>query len=440
MKTGEVSQWKQDTVKKVVAEIKENPIVGIVNFEGLPSKQLLQIKHSLREHAIIRMARKRLIKLVLKQAGIEGLNEHLKGEPALILTKSNPFMIAKKLRESRTFAAAKPGATMPKDIIVPAGETSFAPGPIVGELGSMGVKAAIDKGKVVIKVDSVLAKEGEKIDKKKADLMSKMGIEPIEIGLDIQAAIENGLVYQSDVLGINTEQLVDDMTNAASDCFKLSIGIGFPTAQNITFLVQKSWNGAKALATEINYLCKATAGDVLAKAEAGMDELKKLVKEPADEGKADKGEEKTDGEDKKMTEEEQPTEEKQDNVQTSKSDTGQVLKPEKPDKLQEAPAEETPAEAPAEEAPKEEASTEEPKPEAEAPTEEPAPAAEEKPAEEEKPTEEKKEEPKPKAEEDGLLDKISDKVGDVVEAVEEKLHIKKDEEKEEEKPAEPANE
>jgi|TARA_Y100000310_G_scaffold345339_1_gene463909 large subunit ribosomal protein L10 len=336
MKSGEVSQWKQDTVKGIVAEIKDNPIVGIVNFENLPSKQLLQIKHSLRGHAILRMTRKRLLKLVLKQAGIEGLNEYLTGEPALILTKSNPFIIAKKLRDSRTTAAAKPGATMPKDIIVPAGETSFAPGPIVGELGSMGVKAAIDKGKVVIKEDSVLAKDGEKIDKKKADLMSKMGIEPMEIGLDIEAAFEDGLVYKSDVLGINTEQLVDDMTNAASDCFKLSIGIGFPTAQNITFLVQKSWNGAKALAKEINYLCKATAGDVMAKAEAGMGELKKLVKTeaPAEEKKE---EPEAEGEKK----EEAPAEEK-------KADAPAEEKP--AEEKKEAPVtEEKPAEAPANE-------------------------------------------------------------------------------------------
>jgi len=280
MRTGDVAQWKQDTVKSLIAEIKENPVVGILDFQDLPSKQLLQIKHALRGNVIIKMTRKRLLKLVLKEAKIEGLNEYLKGEPALLLTKENPFKIAKKLRDSRTTAPAKPGTVMPKDIVVLAGETTFAPGPIVGELGSMGVKAAIERGKVVIKKDSVLAKEGEKIDKKKADLMAKLGIEPMEIGLDISVAFENGMLYKSDVLGITTEQLVDDIINAASRCFKLTIGLGIPTKQNIVFLVQKGYRGAKALAKEINYLCKATAGDVLSKAEASMSELKKLVKEP----------------------------------------------------------------------------------------------------------------------------------------------------------------
>ena len=298
---GDIADWKLDSVKNLVAEIKENPIVGVLNFSGLPSRQLLQIKHSLREDCIIRMARKSLIKLALKEAKINGLDEYLTGEPALILTKANPFKIAGKLRKSRTTAPAKPGAIMPKDIVVPAGETTFAPGPIVGELGSMGVKAAIDKGKVVIKEDSVLAKKDEKIDKKKADLMAKMGIEPMEIGLDLAAAFENGLVYAADVLGITTEQVVSDMENAALRTFKLTIGIGFPTAQNIKFLVQKNYREAKAVAVEGKILSDLTAQDVLAKTDAEMKALKKLVKDapaekptetPAEDAKEEKAEEK----------------------------------------------------------------------------------------------------------------------------------------------------
>jgi large subunit ribosomal protein L10 len=355
MKTqGSVSQWKKDTVKSLVAEIKENPIVGILNFQDLPSRQLLQIKHSLRADATIRMTRKRLIKVALKEAGITGLDEHLNGEPALIMTKANPFKIANKLRSSRTTAPAKPGAIMPKDIVIPAGDTPFPPGPIVGELGSMGVKAAIDKGKVIIREDSTLAKEGEKIDKKKADLMAKMGIEPMEIGLDLAAAFENGMVYTADVLGITTDQLVEDMTNAALRTFKLTIGIGMPTAQNITFLVQKSHREAKALATEAKILCKATAGDVLAKATAEMGALKSLVKDaPAEKPAEEKKEESAPAEEAKPEEktEEAPKEE---------------AKPEK--KAEEKPAEEPKPEKKAEEKPAEEPKPEEPK--EEAPTEE----------------------------------------------------------------------
>lgn len=277
---GYVSPWKNESVKSMVAEIKANPIVGIVDFQNLPSPQLLKIKHSLRKDAVIRMARKRLIRLALKEAGITGLEEYLVGEPALIMTKSNPFAIAKKLRESRTSAPAKPGTVLQKEIIVPAGETSFAPGPIVGELGQIGIKAVIDRGKVIIKQDCVLVKPGEKIDKKKADIMAKLGIEPMDLGLSIAAAFENGMIYTSQVLGITTEQLVADMQNASSRCYKLTIGIGFPTKQNARFLVQKSSNGAKAIAKKINYLCKETAPDVLAKVNAEMGALKALVKVP----------------------------------------------------------------------------------------------------------------------------------------------------------------
>jgi len=96
MKTGDIAEWKVNTVECLVKEMKENPVIGVLDLQGLPSKQLLKIKHSLRKDCIIRMARKRLIKLALKKAGIEELKSLLKGEPALLLTKENPFKIASR--------------------------------------------------------------------------------------------------------------------------------------------------------------------------------------------------------------------------------------------------------------------------------------------------------------------------------------------------------
>jgi len=61
---------------------------------------------------------------------------------------------------------------MEKEISVPAGETSFTPGPIVGELGALGIHAAIEDGKVVIKKDATITEEGETLSKEKADLLA----------------------------------------------------------------------------------------------------------------------------------------------------------------------------------------------------------------------------------------------------------------------------
>jgi len=336
MRKGEVAEWKKEEVKNLTKLITDNPVVAVVNLDGLPSKQLVKIKNSLRGTATIKMSRKRLIERALDNAKKPEMKEFLVGQPALLVSESNPFKLAKVLNDSKTPAAAKPGSVMPKDIVVPAGETSFMPGPIVSELGAAGVKAAIEKGKVVIKQDSVLAKAGDKVDKKTAGIMSKLGMEPLELGLGMVAALENGLVYKQEVLGITTENVLEDLQKAAAGCFNLTYNIGFPTKQNIELFVQKAFREAKALATEAKYLCKATVNEVLAKTDAEKNALKKLVKEekPAEEKK----------EEQKM-DEEQTTEETKEEA------------PAEEEKTEEAPAEETKEEA-TEEAPAEETTEE----------------------------------------------------------------------------------
>ena len=47
--------------------------------------------------------------------------------------------------------------------MIPAGPTPFAPGPIIGELGMLKIKAGIEAGKVVIKEDAHVAKKGDVI-------------------------------------------------------------------------------------------------------------------------------------------------------------------------------------------------------------------------------------------------------------------------------------
>ena len=204
MREGGAPEWKINAVKDMTNLVKEYSVVCVVNLEGLPSKQLLKMKQSLREEAVIKMSKKSILKRALAAAKVEKLNEHLSGQPALLLSKTNPFKLSKKIQDSKMSAPAKEGNTMPKDIIVPAGETTFMPGPIVGELGKAGIAAAIENGKVVIKKESTVAKEGEKINKMQADAMAKLGIEPMEIGLNLVAAYEDGFLYTSDVLAINT--------------------------------------------------------------------------------------------------------------------------------------------------------------------------------------------------------------------------------------------
>jgi len=373
---GVVAKWKTKKVNELGQLVKEYPTVGLVDMGNLPSKTLLSMKRKLCEDTIVRMSRKRLIRKALTDNKLDILSDSLEGQPALILSKKDPFRLARFLNENSSKAPAKPGTILDEDIIVPAGDTDFAPGPIVSELTQAGVKAGIDKGKVIIKEDSPVALAGVPVTKEQANAMAKLGIEPMEIKLKILAAHEEGMVFKAEVLNISTEQTLADVQSAASRAFNLAFNAGYTTKDNIKLFIGKAYRQAKALATEVEYVCSATVKDLLGKAHRQMEGLKaQLPDEPVAAKEAAKEEGKT---------EDKPAEE-------SKPEESAEAPAE--EKREELPAEEKKEDDPVEEAPKEEEKTEE-KPTEEAKPEESA-SAEEKPEEQatEAPKESKEEKP-----------------------------------------------
>ncbi|MBW3013544.1 50S ribosomal protein L10 [Candidatus Woesearchaeota archaeon] len=278
------AEWKKRLVQEYVKLIKEYPVVGVVDFTSLPVPQLNSMKAKLRDKLVLKGGRKKLFELALKTAakdkpGVENMIEFLNdGLPAMIFTKENPFSLYKTLQKSKSNAPAKAGQKAPKDIIVPAGPTSFTPGPIIGELGSAGVKAGIEGGKVVVKADSLVRKEGEVIDAKLAGLLSRLGIQPMEIGLNIIATFENGQIFKKAVLSIDEKQFIDNITKASRWAFNLAMNAGILTKETTEIMIIKAFNEAKALAIGQNILADAVAEQVLAKAEAQAKGLKSAAK------------------------------------------------------------------------------------------------------------------------------------------------------------------
>jgi len=308
------SEFKKKTVEDFAKLLDEYPIIAAVNMENLPAKQLQQMVSSLRDTIVIKMTKRRLLKLALEKSSkkdIKEIEKHLEGMPALIFSKENPFKLYKLLEKSKTTAPAKPGQKAPKDIVVPAGPTGFAPGPIIGELGQAGIKAGIENGKVAIKEDSVVVKKGEAVKENLAGVLARLGIEPMEIGLNIVAIYENGDIFKKDVLAIDESKYLTDMENAARSVFNLSIEIGYITKGNIQFLISKAYDDSKNLAISKDLITDLTAKNLISKAETQMKDLANKL------NITEKQEE------KKM---EEPTEEKKEEVKEETTETKEVGK------------------------------------------------------------------------------------------------------------------
>ncbi|MBI2134834.1 50S ribosomal protein L10 [Candidatus Woesearchaeota archaeon] len=274
-----VSDFKKKTVNDIVKLSREYPIVGVVNMENLPGPQLQAMRAELRNKVELFMTKKTIMKVALEKIkpdrnGIEELEKYFVGMPALIFTKESPFRLARILRKSKTPAPAKAGQTAPNDIIIPKGPTPFAPGPVISEFSSIGLKVGVESGKVAVKEDSVVAKKGEKITGKVADVLTRLGIKPMEVGLSMMVAYENGVIYQKEILDVDEQQYISSVNLAALQGFNLAFNITYVTKDNAKLLIGKAFTDAKALGLSQNIIDKEIINELLAKAERSMLSLK----------------------------------------------------------------------------------------------------------------------------------------------------------------------
>src|SRR3989344_1921127 len=267
------AQRKVQQVAEFAKLLTSQPIVGVVNITNLPASQFSTIRASLRGKVDIRVGKRKLIKLAMAEAkkshpGLAALEPHLENiMPGLLFTSENPFALAKLVQKNKSSAPAKAGQTAPNDIWVKAGPTPFAPGPIIGQLGQLGLKTSIEGGKIKITQDKLVVPEGKVISADAASLLTRMGITPMEIGLHLQAGYENEQVFTKAVLFIDEAQYLSDIASAAAGAFALAIKIAYPAPDVLPRLLAKASGEAKALALDAGILTPANAGQFLPRAE-----------------------------------------------------------------------------------------------------------------------------------------------------------------------------
>ena len=317
-----VSQRNVLTVKDVSEQLRQYPVIGILDMFKLPASQLHQIRNMLRGKAVIRMVKKRLIILALKDSGIRGvevLEERLQGEPALIMTEMNPFRLAHLIDKSKSEAPAKRGDVAPRDIGVRAGPTTLPPGPVIGELQKAKIPCMIEGDKIHIREDTVIAREGQVIDSLLAGVMSKLGITPMEIGLNILTVWEKGEVYDRDILFIPQEAYISDLVAAHQGAFNLALNTGYLTSETMPLFLARAHQEALSLALAADIPTSETVRLLLAKAHTQAEALKAAARpaeEPQPEAKPGEAKEKKPEEQEKPDAQPEPNKEEKATEET----------------------------------------------------------------------------------------------------------------------------
>tara|TARA_B110000881_G_scaffold219849_1_gene242870 strand:- start:1019 stop:2038 length:1020 start_codon:yes stop_codon:yes gene_type:complete len=270
-----VATWKEGRVSELTEIISNGGVVGVVDIGGVPAKNMLDMRSSLRGIITMTMAKKTLIKIAWVQSGREGeeLDELFEGasQPCIVHSdKLNAYELFNELNKTRQGRAAKEGELAPIDIIVPAGPTEFAPGPLVGEFNAVGIPAKIDKGKIAIPKETTVVSAGEPMSADLGMMLAKLGINPIEIGLILIGAVEDGLLMPASELDLDLDGFKDDIVDATSRAFNVACNAHWFSTATIPILLSKASNEAFAVAIEAGVVNDDTAEYFVMRANARM--------------------------------------------------------------------------------------------------------------------------------------------------------------------------
>lgn len=271
-----VPPWKGEVVSELIQLMKNYSVVGVLDISDLPAAQFQKIRQKLGSDAGIIVSKNTLTSIALSEASklkdkkLEELHAFLRGQSAMIFTKMNPFRLSKFLRDNKISAPAKPGSKSTKEIVIPAGETDFAPGPVVGELQRVGIKARIQAGKVVILEDCQLLKEGDVISKEVSEALAKFGIMPLELGLKLRAAYETGMIFTAEMLSIDEKEVMGQLQLASISAFNLALNVNYPTPMTIGIMIVKASLSAQNLAFNAYLPISQVMPNLLARARSEM--------------------------------------------------------------------------------------------------------------------------------------------------------------------------
>lgn len=240
---------KMKQVEELKKDIENSAVVGIIDVNKMPSRELQEIRKGLRNKAKVKIVKKVVFKFALdgaKKEKIQDLESMAPSQPGLIFSDLDAFKLYAIIDGLRFKTFAKDGDIANEDIWVSAGPTSIMAGPAISEFQQAGVKAGIESGKIAIKKDACVVKKGDVISGVKADILRKLKVKPMEVVLKVAALYQNGDIFKGEVLGMVTE-FPKMLPRAFNHALNLSVHITYPTKENITHLLVKAIRAANSI-------------------------------------------------------------------------------------------------------------------------------------------------------------------------------------------------
>lgn len=261
---------KTQMYQQLIEIPKKYKVVALVKTNKVRASQLLPLRKALKGQVEFVCVKDRVAQKALEKSdipGIKGISEELVGQCLFIFTNMSPFKLNVLLAKNKIMMAARGGDIASIDILVPAKNTGIAPGPMLTEFKEAGIPTKIDQGTIWIAKDTTPVKKGGVINEKLAVLLGKLDIKPVEAGISLYTALEEGLKYAEKDMVIDVEAIRNAFAQYHQEAVSLSIEVAYVTPENIKQIISKASQQARSLSVESGFMTNDTKEQILQKAE-----------------------------------------------------------------------------------------------------------------------------------------------------------------------------
>ncbi len=253
-----VAPWKKEMFQKLAELIEKYPVVAVADLRKVRSSQIQEIRKKLRGQAEVLVAKNTVLRKAAgtmseKKPQIDAFAGGLAGSSLLMFTGMNPFALILFLGKNKVRVPAKAGDAATGEIVIPEGNTGLQPGPVISEFGEVRVTTRIEGGSIWVAKDTVVAEKGDTISAKLASLLSKLGMKPMEAGLSIVRAFDQGLVLSLEDLAFDLETYKSDLASAHRGALGLAVETEYILPETASLILGRAFREAMQLATEAEF-------------------------------------------------------------------------------------------------------------------------------------------------------------------------------------------
>jgi large subunit ribosomal protein L10 len=250
---------------------KQYKVLALVKMTKVRASQILPLRKKLKGEVEFVSIKDKVAQKALEKVDIPGIKEmvgELTGQCLFMFTNMSPFKLNVLLAKNKIMLAARGGDISSIDIVVPEKNTGIAPGPMLTEFKNAGIPTKIDQGTIWISKETTPVKKGGVINEKLAPLLGKLDIKPVEAGIALHSAIEEGLKYSEEEMVIDVEKIRGEFAQAHQQAVSLSIEAAYITPENIGQILSKAAQSARSVSIESGFMTDETKEQILQKADA----------------------------------------------------------------------------------------------------------------------------------------------------------------------------